>query len=80
MTNRCLSLEGSPFDLAIRGTRKRLDDSTCKATRLGCLEFHKFAEPGYLQAQLPFADNQKSGGLVKVLPTVFSPKFDVFAV
>lgn len=53
INDRQVSLEGSPYDLAIRGTTKGLDDSSYKATRLGSLKFCIFASPEYVNARPP---------------------------
>ncbi|PHQ81913.1 MAG: hypothetical protein COB65_09655 [Thalassobium sp.] len=53
INDRQVSLEGSPYDLAIRGTTNGLDDSSYKATRLGSLKFCIFASPEYVNARPP---------------------------
>ncbi len=48
-----VSLEGSPFDMAIRGRSRDLDDSSYAARRLGRLDFCMFASPSYVRARPP---------------------------
>lgn len=52
-TFRTVELEGSDFDLAIRGTAAALDDSTYKARRIGQTTLIAVAAPGYLNARPP---------------------------
>lgn len=53
ITDHNVNLEGSPYDLAIRGTAKGLDDSSYIATRLGSIQFCIFASPEYVNARPP---------------------------
>ncbi len=53
ISDRYVNLEGSPYDLAIRGTTRGLDDSTYKATRLGAVYFCIFAAPDYVASRPP---------------------------
>jgi len=50
-TDRAIPLEGSEFDVAIRGRAKALDDSSYKSRRLGRLDFCFFAAPQYVQGR-----------------------------
>lgn len=48
ITDRNVPLEGSAFDLAIRGRVEGLDDSAYRATKIGDLMFGIFAAPQYV--------------------------------
>ena len=53
LSDENVSLEGSQFDVAIRGRMSDLDDSSYKARKLGSLEFAIFASPEYVQGRPP---------------------------
>lgn len=53
LSDENVSLEGSHFDVAIRGRMTDLDDSSYKARKLGSLEFAIFASPDYVQGRPP---------------------------
>ncbi|MEX0347806.1 MAG: LysR family transcriptional regulator [Paracoccaceae bacterium] len=52
-TDRAVQLEGSKFDVAIRGTAKGLDDSSYHARKLGRLNLCIFASRDYAYARPP---------------------------
>ncbi len=53
ITDHYVPLEGSPYDLAIRGSSSGLDDSAYKARALGSARFCVFATPEYVAARPP---------------------------
>lgn len=53
MTDGSVAMEGSQFDVAIRGKASGLDDSSYKARKLGKLHFCMFAAPEYVQSRPP---------------------------
>ncbi len=48
VTDTSISLEGSAFDLAIRGSADGLDDSTYRAKKIAEIAFGIFASPAYI--------------------------------
>ena len=50
-TDRAVKLEGSRFDVAIRGTTKGLEDSSYRARKLGLLTRCLFASPEYVRGR-----------------------------
>ncbi|MGA9409649.1 MAG: LysR substrate-binding domain-containing protein, partial [Roseobacter sp.] len=54
LSDENVSLEGSQYNVAIRGRMTDLDDSSYKARNLGSLEFCIFASPGYVYGRQPF--------------------------
>lgn len=50
-TDERVPLEGSRFDVAIRGSNVRLNDSSYKARKLGSADLCLFASPGYAHAR-----------------------------
>ncbi len=53
LSDENVSLEGSQYDVAIRGRMTDLDDSSYKARKLGSLEFCIFASPEYVHERPP---------------------------
>ncbi len=51
ISDRQVSLEGSQFDVAIRGKTTNLDDSSYKARRIGGVDLCIFASPDYLRGR-----------------------------
>ena len=53
VSDEAISLEGSKFDVALRGRINDLDDSTYKSRKLGSVSYCIFASPEYLQGRIP---------------------------
>lgn len=53
ITDESVPLEGSEYDIAIRGRTTNLDDSSYKARKLVSLQFCIFASPDYVRARPP---------------------------
>ena len=53
MSDKNVNLEGSHYDVAIRGRMTDLSDSSYKARKLGSLEFCIFAAPDYVRERPP---------------------------
>ena len=53
LTDRNVPLEGSMYDLAIRGKPDKLDDSAYRATRLGKINLGVVAAPAYVASHPP---------------------------
>ena len=53
MSDKNVNLEGSQYDVAIRGRMTDLNDSSYKARKLGSLEFCIFASPAYVRDRPP---------------------------
>ncbi|MEM6386092.1 MAG: substrate binding domain-containing protein [Pseudomonadota bacterium] len=53
LSDENVSLEGSQFDVAIRGRVTDLSDSSYKARKLGNLDFCVFASPDYVRGRPP---------------------------
>ncbi|MGB4952233.1 MAG: LysR family transcriptional regulator [Rhizobiaceae bacterium] len=56
ITDETLPLEGSEYDVAIRGRVTDLDDSSYKIRKLRSLEFCIFASPDYVRGRPPLND------------------------
>jgi len=67
VSDHAVSLEGSPFDVAIRGRTDGLDDSTYKARKLGKFHFCFFASPEYVRGRpaLKTVDDLADWDLIK---------------
>ena len=53
LSDENVGLEGSQYDVAVRGRMTDLDDSSYKARKLGSLEFCIFASPDYVRGRPP---------------------------
>ena len=53
VSDEAIGLEGSKFDVALRGRINDLDDSTYKSRKLGSVRYCMFASPEYLQGRIP---------------------------